>query len=59
MTVYKQGGYQSLVDYIMNPDALLVRDEFSNKIIELIREGNSEQRIKVLMRYGNNDERSE
>jgi hypothetical protein len=53
ISVYEQGGYKHLVEYITNPDALLISDKFSNKIIKLIQENNSEQRVKILMRYGN------
>ena len=48
--VYKDGGYDRLVDYIRKPDALMVSDEFSQKIVDLIIEGDSELRIKTLMK---------
>jgi hypothetical protein len=47
--VYKEQGYEGLVDYITKPDAILVRDEFSNKVVELIKEKDSEGRLKILM----------
>jgi hypothetical protein len=48
--VYEEGGYDSLVDYIRKPDALMVSDEFSGKIVDLMIEGDSELRIKTLMK---------
>ena len=51
ISVYEHGGYKRLVEYITKPDTLLISDKFSNKIIKLIQENNSEQRVKILMRY--------
>ena len=48
--VYNDGGYDRLVDYIRKPDALIISDEFTQKIVNLIIEGDSELRIKTLMK---------
>jgi hypothetical protein len=49
--VYKEQGYEGLVNYITKPDALLIRDEFSDKIVTLINEKNSKKRVEILMGY--------
>jgi len=49
--VYKELGYDGLVEYITKPDALLIRDEFSDKIVTLINEKNSKKRVEILMGY--------
>tara|TARA_R110000803_G_scaffold152820_2_gene217796 strand:+ start:58 stop:249 length:192 start_codon:yes stop_codon:yes gene_type:complete len=47
--VYGDGGYEKLEVFIRKPDALIVEDEFSQKIVDLIIEGDSELRIKTLI----------
>jgi hypothetical protein len=49
-TVYGDSGYGRLASYIRSPDALIIEDEFSQKIVDLIIEGDSELRIKTLMK---------
>lgn len=48
--VYRDGGYDKLVDYIKKPDALMILDKFSEKIVNLIIEGDSEIKIKTLIK---------
>jgi hypothetical protein len=48
--VYKEGGYQELEKYLRKPDAVLMRDKFSQMIFDLIIEGDSEMRIKTIMK---------
>ncbi len=45
-----EGGHEKLVEFIRKPDALIMMDEFSQKIVDLILEGDSELRIKTLMK---------
>jgi hypothetical protein len=47
--VYGDGGYIKLTSYIRSPDALIIEDEFTQKIVDLIIEGNSELRIRTLI----------
>jgi hypothetical protein len=47
--VYGDGGHIKLISYIRSPDALIIEDEFTQKIVDLIIEGDSELRIKTLM----------
>jgi hypothetical protein len=47
--IYK-GGYGKLERFIREPDALIVEDEFTQKIVNLVIEGNSKIRIKILMK---------
>ena len=49
--IYKERGYEGLVDYITKPDAILIKDEFSNKVVTLISEKDSKKRIQILMGY--------
>ena len=52
--IYKNDGYQLLVDNITKPDALYIGDEFSEKIVSLITKGESEENIKKCFElYGN------
>ena len=44
--VYNKSGYQLMVDNIKKPDALFIGDEFSEKIVDLISNGESEEKIK-------------
>jgi len=44
--VYNKSGYQLMVDNITKPDALFIGDEFSEKIVDLISNGESEEKIK-------------
>jgi hypothetical protein len=37
------------VDYITKPDALVTMDKFSNKVVDLINEGDTELQIKTLI----------
>ncbi len=46
---YEDGGYERLERFIRQPDALIMTDEFSQKIFDLIIEGDSELRIKILI----------
>ncbi len=47
--VYGDGGYTRLASYVRSPDALIIQDEFTQKVVDLIIEGDSELRIKTLM----------
>ena len=47
--IYKNDGYQFLVDNITKPDALYIGDEFSEKIVDLVYKGDSEDEIKKIM----------
>ena len=47
--VYEDGGYEKLVDYITKPDSLVTMDKFSNKVVDLIIEGDTELQIKTLI----------
>lgn len=51
ISVYEEYGYDGLVNYIKKPDAIIIRDEFSSKIVELIKEKDSQERVKIIM-YG-------
>ena len=47
--IYNRDGYELLVDNITKPDALYIGDDFSQKIVNLIVKGASEDEIKKLM----------
>jgi hypothetical protein len=51
--IYKNDGYQLLIDNITKPDALYIGDEFSEKIVDLISNGESEEMIKECFEYKN------
>jgi len=36
--VLKEEGLQYLIDFIKTPDALFIEDEFSEKVVDIIRE---------------------
>ena len=57
--VYTDKGYKGVKDYITKPDAIITKDELSEKVVRLLTENDSEQRLKILLGYGTNDERSE
>jgi len=43
---YKQG-FKSLMDYILNPDSLIIEDKFSEKIVDIIlNEDNIKDKLK-------------
>jgi len=42
-------GYKKLERFIRKHDALIIEDEFSQKIVDLIIDGDAELRIKTLM----------
>jgi hypothetical protein len=44
--VYNKSGYQLMVDNITKPDSIYIGDEFSEKIVDLISNGESEEKIK-------------
>ena len=44
--IYERDGYQLMVDNITKPDALYIGDEFSEKIVDLISNGESEEKIR-------------
>lgn len=37
-TILREDGFQSLIDFIKKPDALITEDDFSTKVCEIIRE---------------------
>ena len=45
---YEVGGYDGLFLYVRNPDALIIEDEFSQIISDLIMKGDKDK-IKVMM----------
>jgi hypothetical protein len=47
--IYNRDGYKLLVDNITKPDALFISDDFSERIVDAVREGASEDEIKKLM----------
>jgi len=47
--IYKNDGYKLLIDNITKPDALFIADDFSERIVDAVREGASEDEIKKLM----------
>jgi len=51
--IYKNDGYQLLIDNITKPDALYIGDEFSEKIVDLISNDESEEKIKECFEYKN------
>ena len=36
-TILREDGFQSLIDFIKKPDALIMEDDFSTKVCEIIR----------------------
>ena len=36
-TILREDGFQSLIDFIKKPDALITEDDFSTKVCEIIR----------------------
>ena len=40
--VYGDGDYIKLMSYVRSPDALIIEDEFTQKVVNLIIEGDSE-----------------
>lgn len=44
--IYNRDGYQLMVDNITKPEALYIGDEFSEKIVDLISNGESEEKIR-------------
>jgi hypothetical protein len=47
--VYGDGEYIKLLSYVRSPDALMIEDEFTQKIVDLIIEADSEMKIKILI----------
>ena len=47
--VYGDGDYIKLMSYVRSPDALIIEDEFTQKVVNLIIEGDSELKIKTLI----------
>lgn len=47
--VYNDGGHERLVEFIRKPDALIIEDLFSQKITDLVIQGDSEIKIRTLI----------
>jgi hypothetical protein len=45
-SIYKNDGYQLMIENITKSEAIYIGDDFSEKIIELIMENPSEEKIK-------------
>jgi hypothetical protein len=45
---YKEG-FQNLYNYIIKPDALIITDEFSEKVVKIMMGDNPEKEIKELI----------
>ena len=45
-SIYENDGYQLMVENITKAEAIYIGDDFSEKIIELITENTSEEKIK-------------
>ena len=45
-SIYKNDGYQLMIENITKAEAIYIGDDFSEKIIELITENTSEEKIK-------------
>jgi hypothetical protein len=49
-TVLREDGFQSLIDFIKKPDALIIEDEFSTKVCEIIRENEEKYILEKLLK---------
>ena len=45
-SIYENDGYQLMIENITKSEAIYIGDDFSEKIIELITENTSEEKIK-------------
>jgi hypothetical protein len=45
-SIYENDGYQLMIENITKAEAIYIGDDFSEKIIELITENTSEEKIK-------------
>ena len=43
-------GYEHLVKFVISSDALIIEDDFARKVVNLIEEGDSEYKIKTLIK---------
>jgi hypothetical protein len=48
-TILREDGLESLIDFIKKPDALIIEDEFSTKVCEIIRENKKKYVLEKLL----------
>lgn len=48
-TVLREDGLESLIDFIKKPDALIIEDDFSTKVCEIIRENEKKYVLEKLL----------
>jgi hypothetical protein len=49
-TILREDGFQSLIDFIKKPDALIIEDEFSTKVCEIITENEEKYILEELLK---------
>lgn len=49
-TILREDGFQSLIDFIKKPDALIIEDDFSSKVCEIIRDGEEKFILEKLLK---------
>lgn len=49
-TVLREDGFQSLIDFIKKPDALIIEDDFSSKVCEIIKENEEKYILEKLLK---------
>ena len=48
-TILREDGFQSLIDFIKKPDALIIEDEFSTKVCDIITENEEKYILEKLL----------
>lgn len=48
-TVLSEGGFQNLIDFVRKPDALIIEDDFSRKVSEIILETEDKSILEKLL----------
>ena len=48
-TILREDGLESLIDFIKKPDALIIEDDFSTKVCEIIRENEKKYVLEKLL----------
>jgi hypothetical protein len=41
-TILREDGFKTLIDFVRSPDALIINDNFSQKVCDIIKENNDD-----------------
>lgn len=52
-TVIREDGFQALIDYIKKPDALIIEDDFSSEVCNIIKETEEHKILDELLKKTN------